>query len=70
MRGGGETESEQPVLNVRGRAGKWRRGAGGGSGGWAGMLTEGSLETWWDVRSERALLLKRVSPLKGWGGRY
>ena len=45
-------------------------GEWGVSGGWAGMLTEGSVETWWDVRSERALLLKRVSPLKGWGGRY
>lgn len=28
VRGDGETESEQPVLNVRGRAGKWR-GVGG-----------------------------------------
>lgn len=33
-------------------------------GAGAGMLTEGCMEIGWDVRGERALLLKRVSPVR------
>lgn len=52
-------KSEQPVLvNVREREGN------GGGRGTGGLMTEGCMEIGRDVRGERALLLKRVSPLR------